>query len=76
MKSTITGYELVNMIRKSQYINAANMTAWDQFYAITASLYLEYADNKKTMFCLHLNMRNLLTQLIKMKHSKGVDTIG
>ncbi len=34
MESTIAGYELVNMIRKGQHINAGSMTAWDQFYAI------------------------------------------
>lgn len=34
MESTIAGYELVNMIRKGQHINAGNMTVWDQFYAI------------------------------------------
>jgi hypothetical protein len=34
MVSTIAGYELNNMIRKGQYINAEDMTVWDQFYAI------------------------------------------
>jgi hypothetical protein len=36
MESTIAGYELVNMIKKGQHINAGEMTAWDQFYAIAA----------------------------------------
>ncbi|MFT4694749.1 MAG: putative transposase, partial [Francisella sp.] len=44
MESTIAGYELVNMIKKGQHINAGSMTVWDQFYAIAASLYLEIAD--------------------------------
>ena len=34
MESTIAGYELVNMIKKGQHINAVNMTVWDQFYAL------------------------------------------
>jgi transposase-like protein len=34
MVSTIAGYELNNMIRKGQYVNAEDMTVWDQFYAI------------------------------------------
>ncbi|ASG68920.1 IS6 family transposase [Francisella halioticida] len=34
MDSTIAGYELVNMIKKSQHIYAENMTVWDQFYSI------------------------------------------
>ncbi len=38
MGSTIAGYKLVNMIKKGQHINAGQMTVWDQFYAITASL--------------------------------------
>ena len=29
MESTIAGYELVNMIKKGQHINAVNMTVWD-----------------------------------------------
>ena len=36
MESTIAGYELVNMIKKGQHINAGKMTVWDQFYAIAA----------------------------------------
>ena len=36
MESTIAGYELVNMIKKGQHINAGSMTVWDQFYAIAA----------------------------------------
>ena len=36
MESTIAGYELVNMIRKGQHVNAGQMTVWDQFYAIAA----------------------------------------
>ena len=36
MESTIAGYELVNMIRKEQHINAESMTIWDQFYALAA----------------------------------------
>lgn len=34
MVSTIAGYELNNMIRKGQHINAENMAVWDHFYAI------------------------------------------
>ncbi|OIN85036.1 DDE domain protein [Francisella sp. TX07-6608] len=34
MESTIAGYELVNMIKKGQYVNAGQMAVWDQFYAI------------------------------------------
>ena len=34
MGSTIAGYELVNMIKKGQHINAGSMTVWDQFYVI------------------------------------------
>jgi len=36
MESTIAGYELVNMIKKGQHINAGSMTVWDQFYEIAA----------------------------------------
>ncbi|MFT4694640.1 MAG: putative transposase [Francisella sp.] len=36
MESTIAGYELVNMIKNGQHINAGSMTVWDQFYAIAA----------------------------------------
>ena len=36
MESTIAGYELINMIKKGQHINAGKMTVWDQFYAIAA----------------------------------------
>jgi putative transposase len=36
MESTIAGYELVNMIKKGQHINAGSMTVWDQFYDIAA----------------------------------------
>ena len=36
MESTIAGYELVNMIRKGQHINAGSMSVWDQFYTIAA----------------------------------------
>ena len=36
MESTIAGYELNNMIRKGQHINADSMTVWDQFHAIAA----------------------------------------
>ena len=36
MESTIAGYELVNMIKKGQHINAGNMTVLDQFYDIAA----------------------------------------
>ncbi len=36
MKSTIAGYELVNMIKKGQKMNAGKMTFCDQFYAIAA----------------------------------------
>ena len=36
MESTIDGYELVNMIKKGQHINARNMTVLDQFYDIAA----------------------------------------
>ena len=36
MESTIAGYELVNMLRKGQHINAANMTIYEQFYALAA----------------------------------------
>ena len=34
IESTIAGYELINMIRKGQHINAQDMTTWDQFYSI------------------------------------------
>ena len=34
MKSTIAGYELINMIKKGQHINAESMSIWDQFYSI------------------------------------------
>ena len=36
LESTIAGYELVNMLRKGQFENAANMTVFEQFYAIAA----------------------------------------
>jgi hypothetical protein len=36
MESTIAGYELVNMIKNGQHINAGSMTVWDQFYSIAA----------------------------------------
>ena len=36
MESTIAGYEINNMIRKGQHINAYTMIVWDQFYAIAA----------------------------------------
>ena len=36
MESTIAGYELVNIIKKGQHINAGKMTVSDQFYAIVA----------------------------------------
>ena len=36
MESTIAGYELVNMLRKGQHINAEKMTVYDQFYALAA----------------------------------------
>ena len=36
MESTIAGYELVNMIRKGQHINAGKINVWEQFYAIAA----------------------------------------
>ncbi|APC97126.1 IS6 family transposase [Francisella frigiditurris] len=36
MESTIADYEMVNMIKKGQHINAGTMTVWDQFYAIAA----------------------------------------
>jgi len=35
-ESTIAGYELVNMLRKGQHLNAENMTVYDQFYALAA----------------------------------------
>ena len=34
MESTITDYELVNMIRKDQHINADDMNVWSRFYVI------------------------------------------
>ena len=34
MESTIAGYEMVQMMRKGQHIQAETMTIWDQFYAL------------------------------------------
>ena len=36
MKSTVAGYELVNIIKKGQHINSGKITVWDQFYVIAA----------------------------------------
>lgn len=36
MESTIAGYELINMLRKGQHINAENMTVFEQFYSLAA----------------------------------------
>ena len=36
MESTISGYELINMLRKGQHINADDMTVYEQFYALAA----------------------------------------
>lgn len=33
-KSTLAGYELINMLRKGQHIDAANQTVFEQFYAL------------------------------------------
>ena len=36
MESTIAGYEMVQMMRKGQHINAETMTIWEQFYSLAA----------------------------------------
>jgi len=36
MESTIAGYEMVQMLRKGQHINAETMTVWEQFYSRAA----------------------------------------
>ena len=33
-EATIVGYELINMLRKGQHKNAANMNRVEQFYSI------------------------------------------
>ena len=36
IESTISGYELVNMLRKGQFNNPQGMSVFEQFYAIAA----------------------------------------
>ena len=35
-ESTIAGYELISMLRKKQYVDAGNMTVFEQFYSLAA----------------------------------------